>query len=458
MIISGLLVLALATTSAGSPLSNLVVQPCDFGDAYQFSNAECHVELQNIGGVPIQLSNLRGTRPDDSLTGKSLVVPAHGVVLLDASVSIKNEEGISRFVFRFDTDEPGQKHRSAEIRGFVESVLDQQSPVIDFGVVEVEKLPLPKEISLGSRAVEHFEISRVVEKPEYIDVTIGKDRRTINVLLKPSAPIGPNERDVIKLSVNTPDQPQVWVKVKSDVHGDVVASSNPFAMGLMRTNNDNEAKIRLVSRSGKAFNVGDVVVEGIDAVANIEACIPESEGCKLLRLKISGEQPTGQVSGVVRLHLDAPNGVLPVYVWGMLLKPEIEVVDLNKEAERRGRGKGASVSSEPQKVDIKSALKLAIKEAEETVPLGSGPLIKWTATNEQLVFGYAIYRSTSPEGPFVRLNAKAIHTKNGDGSGSSYQWRDTTATKGGTYWYYVGLLNRDGSKQQLSTPQKVIAK
>jgi hypothetical protein len=462
MIISslfGIVLASVATPAAATPAgSHLVVQLCDFGEAYQFSETSCSIELQNIGDTPIHLKNLRGTRPGDSLAAQDLTVPAHGISLLKASLSLRNEEGVSRFIFSFDTDEPGQEHRSAEVRGFVDSVLDENSPSVDFGVPDAEKLPLGQDITLSSRAVADFRITDILEKPKYVDVSIGKDHRTISVLLKPGAPLGPNLKEVIKVAVNTPEQSQVWIKLKSNVNGDVVPSGNPFALGLMRTGNDNEFRIRLNSRSGKEYEVSKIEVERIAATADIQPCLPKSPDCKMLRLKVSSEQPTGQVGGVVRLRLAESDQELPIYVWGMLLKPETKVIDYNKEMEKAQDSKQLGTSTEPPKLDIKDALKLAVKEAEDPTPPGRGPLIKWAATNEQLVYGYAIYRSNAQAGPFVRLNAEAIHAKNNEGSGSSYQWRDTSAVKGSVYWYYIGLLNRDGSKQQLSTPQEVTAK
>jgi hypothetical protein len=140
------------------------------------------------------------------------------------------------------------------------------------------------------------------------------------------------------------------------------------------------------------------------------------------------------------------------------LSPEVKVVDLGKEMEKKEQD--AAVSSEPASpdVNIKSALKLAVRDAQVPPPPGDGPLIKWSATNEQLVYGYAVYRADSEKGPFVRVTDHVIQTGNADGTGSKYQWRDNSAISGRTYWYYIGILNRDGSKQQLSTPQKVVAK
>jgi hypothetical protein len=459
MLISILLASALASASGGSMPSNLIVQPCDFGDVYQFSNVQCQIELQNLGSEPIRISKLEAARTGDSLSAPNgLVVPPRSIAHVMASVNVENEEGMSRFYFRFETDEPGQKIRNAEVRGFVDSVLDQSTPLVDFGAVDLDALGEKKTLVLSSRATSDFRITGVLQTPPYVDVVIGGDKRSVIATLKSDAPLGPRQTDFIKLSVNTREQSQVWVRLKSDVRGDVVASSNPFALGLMRTDSTNEFLIRLVSRSGKSFRVGPVKIERVNATASVEKCIPLSSDCKLLRLLISKDQPTGQIGGVVRVGLPDTRQELPIFVWGMLLSPEVKVVDLGKEMEKKEQD--AAVSSEPASpdVNIKSALKLAVRDAQVPPPPGDGPLIKWSATNEQLVYGYAVYRADSEKGPFVRVTDHVIQTGNADGTGSKYQWRDNSAISGRTYWYYIGILNRDGSKQQLSTPQKVVAK
>jgi hypothetical protein len=58
----------------------------------------------------------------------------------------------------------------------------------------------------------------------------------------------------------------------------------------------------------------------------------------------------------------------------------------------------------------------------------------------------------------VNKDIVRVDAGKGDGITSTYAWRDDSATPGKTYWYYIGLLNRDGTKQQLSGPQAVKAK
>ncbi|MDE1960563.1 MAG: hypothetical protein KGH80_03110, partial [Xanthomonadaceae bacterium] len=119
-------------------------------------------------------------------------------------------------------------------------------------------------------------------------------------------------------------------------------------------------------------------------------------------------------------------------------------------------------STEPPPLDLKSALQKSTEAAPPPPvdPPGHGPLLKWQVSNENNLYGYLIYRGDGENGPFLRVNRDIVRVgeDKGDGVTSTYAWRDDSATAGKTYWYYIGMLYRDGSKQQLSGPQKVMAK
>jgi len=85
-------------------------------------------------------------------------------------------------------------------------------------------------------------------------------------------------------------------------------------------------------------------------------------------------------------------------------------------------------------------------------------LLKWSVVNESIIHGYQIFRATDEKGPFVLLNRATLPPKSRDNSGSAYQWRDNDAESGKTYWYYIGIVYGDGHRQQLTGPQKVVAK
>jgi hypothetical protein len=121
-------------------------------------------------------------------------------------------------------------------------------------------------------------------------------------------------------------------------------------------------------------------------------------------------------------------------------------------AKRKANGETESDAS-TKGVDLKQAIKQGIGAANLAPPAGEGPLLKWSVAHENLVYGYLVYRADAESGPFLRINKEMIRAEPQE-TGGVYQWRDTMAEKGKTYWYYVGIVDTSGNKQQLSGPQK----
>jgi hypothetical protein len=91
-------------------------------------------------------------------------------------------------------------------------------------------------------------------------------------------------------------------------------------------------------------------------------------------------------------------------------------------------------------------------------PPGEGPLLKWTIANQKSVHGYQVFRGDSASGPFALMKPELIEIlDNGDGP-VAYRWRDASAVKGNTYWYYIAVVYKSGDRRALSGPQKTVAK
>jgi hypothetical protein len=109
--------------------------------------------------------------------------------------------------------------------------------------------------------------------------------------------------------------------------------------------------------------------------------------------------------------------------------------------------------------EIRASVRDDARQAVEVAPPpGEGPLLKWRIANGLPVHGFQIFRADKEDGFFVLQNKLPIRSTATDEDSVSYQWRDTAATAGHTYWYYIGLLNKNGTKQQLTGPQRVEAK
>jgi hypothetical protein len=122
------------------------------------------------------------------------------------------------------------------------------------------------------------------------------------------------------------------------------------------------------------------------------------------------------------------------------------------DASSKSAPERASPAQTPQERD--KAYSRAINPP--TPPPGTGPLLKWSTATEDSVHGYQIFRSDSADGPFVLQNAKTLLVH--PDTGSIYQWRDPNAESGKAYWYYIGVVYKNGKKENLSSPQRTVAK
>jgi hypothetical protein len=78
---------------------------------------------------------------------------------------------------------------------------------------------------------------------------------------------------------------------------------------------------------------------------------------------------------------------------------------------------------------------------------GWGVNLEWAIGVADGLKGYYIYRSQSEEGPYQRLNTALIPVEEGT------SWRDENVRPGRTYWYRLGVVDRDG--EFLSAPVSV---
>lgn len=454
------LLLSLLAAATPAPKSNLVIEPCQVGDRQQFETTTCDISLHNSGDTPITISRAEAFYKWDSIA-PGVVVPPHGAAYLKTTVSLRDRPGFTKHSFRFATSEPGLlAQRAASVHGFVSTVLDQTLPTLAFGVVKASDGQASKELTLSSREVADFRILGVESKPDYLDVTIGTDGRSLHAMLKPDTPWG-LLHGVVVLKINAPQQPLARVEIEGNLIGEVAPNGNPFAFGLMRTNAKNEFLIRLTSASGKDFKIGSTKLDQVKGKVDVVPCIPAEKGCRILRVLIDNKQQAGKLQGKLLVDLPDFKRTLPIEVVGMLLPPQMKVHDLNKELEEKQAAAGTSSPVEAPEggLNLKQEIRKVVENAEQVPPPGNGPLLRWAVANDAAVHGYIIYRADAETGPFLRVNKELIRSMGEPSSTSSnYQWRDTTAVSGHTYWYEIGMEKSSGEKAPLSAAQKVTAK
>ena len=71
-------------------------------------------------------------------------------------------------------------------------------------------------------------------------------------------------------------------------------------------------------------------------------------------------------------------------------------------------------------------------------------IVEWTTESEVNLAGFNIYRSESPDGPYVKVNDTLIPAAPDPIAGGSYSYTDATAEPGVTYYYQLEDVELDG--------------
>ncbi len=437
-------------------ISDISVENCDFGEIYAFSSTTCDIPLGNDSDDPVHVTDFTPLQPGDSSESTALTLAPHSKAYLKVRVDAGNANGPSSHRFRFQVVDAAGKHDAMMLaRGFVLSALDEPSPAIDFGTVNIDSETPEKSITLGSHETASFRILKVIDKPAWVDVALSPDGSNLKVRMLASAPLGA-QGQFIKLAIDSPRQAQAWVSVTADVRGDVVPGVNPLDTGLIRVGDRNEFRIPLVSRSGKDFKLGKIILQDVKGETRVVPCAPASKGCRWLQLTISKEQPLGGIKGSLTVEFPEQRKTLRIFVKGLMVRDDFKPKTLDAEALAKAASSPASPAATP---DLGAAIKNSIEAPAELAPLpGTGPRLKWTVANGLTLYGFQIFRSTSPDGPFLLQNVPVLRAMADDNSPKAFQWRDNSAESGKTYWYYIGTVDNHGVKARLTSPQKVVAK
>jgi hypothetical protein len=366
------------------------------------------------------------------------------------------DSGDSRHNFNVETDIANRPRLTVPIHLFAMSVLDDPKPKADLGTVNTNAAPSVRTVTLSSREVPDFRITRIVETPDFATAQILADGRSVSITAKADASWGLHD-GYVKVALNSAAQPQAWIDVKADVHGEIIPTSNPVEMGVFH-NTKLPFTVQLKSRDGKPVTLGKVELDGFQGHVTKEACIGGAKGCAQISTRVANDQKGGVLRGKLRVELPELHRQLTINIGGLYMPESVKVHSLEEAMQ-----KNSKASADPPPLDLKSALQNSTQThsaAPSADPPGHGPLLKWQVSNENNIYGFLVYRGDAENGPFLRVNKDIVHVdgNKGDGVTSTYSWRDNSATAGKTYWYYIGMLYRDGSKQQLSGPQAVKAK
>jgi len=436
------------------------VETADVGEHYQFTRVETQIQITNRSKQSLPIRAIKAYRPEDRVLRAPAEVAAGATVTATVELFLKNDLGNRWHVFGIAAGAAGDDDplsNLARIHVFGVSVLDQPRPQLDFSVVNVGEDIAPKIVPIASQEIPALKATKILSAPEGFIASVSEDGASISVSVSKTAPWGMQD-SYVKVALDSPQQPEIWIEVRADVHGTVIPSANPYALGVMRGGAKNEFLIRLDNRSGKDFKIDNLLLEGIKGQVHEDLCTPLQAGCRMIRLNVADAAQAGKLNGKILVGLPDFKRTLPIVISGIFLKADTAVVSLDDQLKKTTTESDAAPAAiSPTK--LSDALNKAVHPPVELPnPTGTGPLLKWNVANEQNIYGYVIYRADTEAGPFHRVNKDIVRVMAEENAGATYKWRDSTATSGKTYWYYVGLIYGDGLRHQLSSPQKITAK
>ena len=94
--------------------------------------------------------------------------------------------------------------------------------------------------------------------------------------------------------------------------------------------------------------------------------------------------------------------------------------------------------------------------AEEPTPAPSVVVVEWTTESEVDMAGFNLYRSESPDGPYLKVNPALIPGSSDPLLGGKYVYTDTNVVAGRTYYYKLEDVELDGATT-LHGPIEVMA-
>ena len=83
-------------------------------------------------------------------------------------------------------------------------------------------------------------------------------------------------------------------------------------------------------------------------------------------------------------------------------------------------------------------------------------IVEWTTESEVDMAGFNLYRSESPDGPYVKVNTALIPGASDPILGGQYAYTDTNVVAGQTYYYKLEDVELDGATT-LHGPIEVVA-
>ena len=443
---------AVAATNPAPPPSLISFTGLDFGQSHPFAKVHAHVEGLNVAGRPLKIERIVARNSKiTSFKFEPIDVKAGESFVLDLELTLNADVG--RISHHFDVYAKGQAEPidGFSVQGFADWVASPEEKDVQFGVFEAAK-PVRRVIPIEVRPGVSVKLVGIEEPSAYFDAKIVQGGMALELISKEDAPWSGFDKEIL-VRTDSELQPMVAFRVRGQVRGAVVPSSDPLDFGLLRDGHGAELTLVLNDVSGKPLKIGKVVSNSRMKVnTQVTDCIPGNPSCRNLKVIYPPMNLRGVTGGMLEIELPEYKRKLYVRFGALGIGKDTQIKDLAEELKKEGE-----VEPSVSRV-LQQAMQQPATSVEMPRPDGEGPLLTWKAAHENGVYGYEIYRSDSQVGPFRRVTPGIILRLDKTGKqGSIYRWRDTNSESGKDYWYYVNLVMENGAKRKFTSEQMVKA-
>jgi hypothetical protein len=211
------------------------------------------------------------------------------------------------------TNERAMPDRTLTISALINSEIEADPPLVDFGDVNVSQAP-SQTIKLKNLMSTDLKIEDLRYNQDYLDIVHSKSGKdwVIEVKLKPSAPIG-FLKDTIYVKNNSTALPDMPIPVRGTVKGQISANINYIEFGSIASNEKSNREVIL--SSSELFDISanriELMINGekkTDLEKNIKIGVsPANKNGKKITLDLSNPGTTrGSVHGKVFLDTTNP--------------------------------------------------------------------------------------------------------------------------------------------------------
>ena len=455
-----LLLLALAAVNVSAEQTNVAptsdtieFSGAEFGQSHPYAKVRAHIEGRNVSGRELVIERIVASELGTaSITFKPSVLKEGGTFAIDLEITLGGETG--SVLHHFDVYVKGQKFPidGFSVHGFADWVISPEGTDIEFGVFEVAK-PILRLVPIEVRPGVAVRLVGIEKPSAFFDAKVVQGGKALELRSKENAPWSSFDEKLV-VRTDSEMQPMIAFRLRGQARGSVVPSSDPLDFGLLREGQGAELTLVLNDISGKPLEIGKVVPNSRMMVnTQVGDCFPKNPSCRNLKVIYPPMNLLGVTGGMLEIELPDYKRKLFVRFGAMGIGKNTQVKDLAEELK-----KAAEVEPSVSSV-LQQAMQKPISPVEMPHPVGNGPLLTWSATHENGVYGYEVYRSSSQDGSFRRVSSGIIPRLDQTGKqGSVYRWRDGDYESGKTYWYYVNLVMQKGAKRKFTSEQMVTAK